>query len=344
VAQTLRSLETSETVSYIAPAPGAGWRPQRRRLALSTAGVLAAGCLAVGIFLAVRPGPENGSPKPGKIVLEDLPADAEVMVDGTKVAATLRDGGKLAVIQAAPGKHTLVFKSHGLSYEAQEVTLAPGEERQVAVRLAPAGPIAQNHAYEGSVDILVWRKDEAQARKLRLTDPGALPLAPGDQIRVTARIKPAAYLYLFWIDEEGKAAPVYPWKPGEWGTRTLTEAPVEALDLPEQGHQGWKITAGREGMESLILLARDAPFAANDEELQRHLDGLPAQQPVQNIHAAVWFENGKVVENDPPRKRLDFTVSNINDPVLRLQERLSQKLQPLARYSAAVSFARQGKN
>jgi serine/threonine protein kinase len=197
-------------------------------------------------------------------------------------------------------------------------------------------------AYQGGVDILVWRKDGDQARKLRLSDPEALPLAPGDQIRVVARIQPAAYLYLFWINEEGKAAPVYPWEPGKWGTRPESEAAVPALELPEQGDQGWKITPGREGMESLIMLARDTPFPANDEELQRLLEGLPAQQPVQNMHAAVWFENGKVVENDPPRKRLDFTVSNINDPVLRLQERLRVKMQTLAHYTAAVSFARQG--
>jgi serine/threonine protein kinase len=275
VAQTLRSLETAETVSYTAPGPSAGWWRKRRRLVLSATAILAAGCLAVGLFFAVRPASEKPAPGAGAA--------------------------------------------------------------------SPSTPLPTPAAYQGGVDILVWRKAGDQAHKLRLTDPEALPLAPGDQIRVTARIQPAAYLYLFWINEEGKAAPVYPWEPGKWGTRPPTEVPVPTLDLPEQGDQGWKITPGREGMESLILLARDTPLTATDEELQRLLDGLPAQQPVQNIHAAAWFENGKVVENDVSRKRLDFTVSNINDPVLRLQDRLRSQLQPLVCYSAAVSFARQGK-
>ena len=84
-------------------------------------------------------------------------------------------------------------------------------------------------------------------------------------------------------------------------------------------------------------------MTADDEDLQRRLGGLPPQQPVQDALAAVWFENGKVVENDPLRKRASFVVTDINDPVLRIQDRLRLQLQPLARYSAAVSFARQGK-
>jgi hypothetical protein len=224
-------------------------------------------------------------------------------------------------------------------------TRAPG---QAAGGVDPSTPLGlsgkanEAPAYHDGVDILVWRTAESEPRKLRLTDAGALPLVPGDQIRITARIQPAAYLYLFWIDEEGSAAPVYPWKPGKWGTRPANEKPVTALDLPEQLTKGFTITAGREGMETLILLARDTPLALDDDDLKRRLRGLPPQRPLQSARAAIWFEDGKVVENDQQRKRADFEISDINDPVLRLQERLRIDLQPLARYSAAVSFARQG--
>jgi len=84
-------------------------------------------------------------------------------------------------------------------------------------------------------------------------------------------------------------------------------------------------------------------LTAGVEDLKRLLGGLAPQRPLQDALSAVWFENGKVVDNDPLRKRASFELADINDPVLRLQERLRRQLQPLARFSAAVSFARQGK-
>jgi serine/threonine protein kinase len=157
--------------------------------------------------------------------------------------------------------------------DPENPTPGPGPKPTTSL---PPTPIA----YHGSVDILVWRTLGNEARHLRLTDLGALPLMPGDQIRLTAHIQPAAFVYLFWIDEEGKAAPVYPWEPGHWGTRPPKETPVPALDLPKQSIQGFTIAPGREGMETLIMLALDSPLTASDADLQHCLGGLPPQYPV----------------------------------------------------------------
>jgi len=96
-------------------------------------------------------------------------------------------------------------------------------------------------------------------------------------------------------------------------------------------------------METLVLLACDRPLAADDAELQSCLGRLPPQRPVQDRRSAVWFENGQVVEHDPARLRAHFKITEIDDPVLRLQKHLRTQLQPLGRFSAAVSFARLGK-
>jgi hypothetical protein len=196
-------------------------------------------------------------------------------------------------------------------------------------------------AYQGSIDLLVWHTDaNQQTRKLRLNDPGALPLHPGDQFRIIVQVQPAGYLYLFWIDTDGAAVPVYPWKPGQWGTRPDQEQPLERLELPPQLTTGYTIDGDVAGMETLVLLVRPDQLSDDDASLRRDLSGLPAQRPVQNPQAAVWFENGRVVENDPLRQRANFEVKEINDPVLRLQDRLVQKLQPRGQFTAAVSFAR----
>jgi hypothetical protein len=56
----------------------------------------------------------------------------------------------------------------------------------------------------------------------------------------------------------------------------------------------------------------------------------------------VSFANGAVVRQDARRQRSHFAVTEINDPVLRLQGLLRERLQPQAAFATAVSFARQG--
>jgi hypothetical protein len=202
-------------------------------------------------------------------------------------------------------------------------------------------------AYQGYVDVQVWRGPDGKAERLRLPDPGALPLRPGDKFRIEAKVEPAAYLYLFWIDTEGQALPLYPWKPptrdgGGWHTRPSEEERRTDLELPP-GDRGYTISGKEEGMQTLLLLARPTPLQADDEEVQRWFAGIKPQRPVQNPLSAVWFENGKVVQDDARRKRQWFEETDIDDPVLRMQELLRGRLQEHAALTTAVSFARQGK-
>jgi hypothetical protein len=208
----------------------------------------------------------------------------------------------------------------------------------------PMGSPTQPPVYRGLVDILIWKTEaNGKVRKLRLNDAGALPVRSGDQVRVTAQVEPAAYLYVFWIDSEGEATPIYPWQPGKWGTRPAAEAPVTRLDLPTRLTAGFTLTGKTNGMETLVLLARDAPLETDDAALRRDLAGLPKMNLLQDPCAAVWFENGRVVDNDADRKRANFEIKDINDPVLQLQEVVKEKLQPRGQFTAAVSFARLAK-
>jgi hypothetical protein len=195
--------------------------------------------------------------------------------------------------------------------------------------------------YSGRVDMIVWSKDGQDIRKLRLGDPNALPLHQGDTVRIEAAVTPAAYLYLFWIDTEGQAVPLYPWKPGRWGTRPAEEEKREELELPANLGKGLALKTNTEGMETLVLLAFAEPLTAEDDEIKRWFAGLGEQRPVQNRFAAVWFENGRVVESDRGRQRVHFEITDINDPVLRVQELLRERLGKRAAFTAAVSFARE---
>ena len=79
-------------------------------------------------------------------MLENLPADAEVLVDGEKVALKLTGDDKPIEIQVAPGKRTLEIKTAGFKMETREVTLASGERKPIGIRLEPLAAVSQKPA------------------------------------------------------------------------------------------------------------------------------------------------------------------------------------------------------
>src|SRR5262249_52945039 len=81
------------------PAPGTGRK--RTWLAVLIGAVLltAAAGVLVAVVLKVKT-------KDGTVVLENVPADAEVLVDGAKVTVTWGEGGKSAEISVKPGTRT----------------------------------------------------------------------------------------------------------------------------------------------------------------------------------------------------------------------------------------------
>jgi hypothetical protein len=194
------------------------------------------------------------------------------------------------------------------------------------------------------VDIRVWRGPDGAAVRYWLSDLGALlPLMAGDKFRIEATTDRPAYLYLFWIDTEGKAVPVYPWQPGKWGTRPEQEQSVAgSLEPHRTATGGYTITGDQPGMETLILVARAERLTLSDEQVQSWFADLPAQRPFQNPEAAVWFENGRIVTEGGKQKR-GFEETDINDPVLRVQGLLKTRIGPHAASTAAVSFARLGR-
>jgi serine/threonine protein kinase len=203
-------------------------------------------------------------------------------------------------------------------------------------------PSAVPDAQKGWVDIRIWRPREDGAVKRRLSDPGALPLHMGDQFRIEAKVITPSYLYLFWIDTDGDAHPLYPWEPGIWDTRPARENPITEIGLPSKTGEGFDINDNVKGMETLLLLARETPLSLGNAELQLRLTGLPRQDKLQSEGSAIWFRNWKEVKDDDDRRSKSFSTSRLNDPVLQLQDTLRERLGNIAPFSSAVSFARLG--
>ena len=83
----------------------------------------------------------------GVIVLENLPEDAEVYVDGNRVTISWPTGGLPAEIFVPPGRRGVMVKMPGFSTFGQEVEIHAGERTGIRVRLEPA--IASNEEKQG---------------------------------------------------------------------------------------------------------------------------------------------------------------------------------------------------
>jgi hypothetical protein len=116
------------------------------------------------------------------------------------------------------------------------------------------------------------------------------------------------------------------------------EKPIANLSLPEALDEGWTVQGGP-GMETLILVARDQPLDPS-LPIKDFFGSLPPQR-LQNDRSLVWFDQGRV-SREQLREPKFFASSEINDPVLKTQRILTERLKSYFPLIRAVSFANRG--
>lgn len=223
----------------------------------------------------------------------------------------------------------------------------------LAIAWWPFGPLARGPGalppLKGSIDIVVARGPEKNRRHLGLDHPEALPLKPGlDYLRIEAKLNRPAYLYLVWVDTEGKASLIHPWDEA-WQRRPFAEERLQELFWPSASTAA-KLGNGPPGTESLLLLARDDKLPEY-VVIEKLFDGLPPQKSLHRREAA-WFENGLLVQGEKDRAAINFDGDRarpllkqqviLNDPVLQTQALLRTKLKDWFPYSRAVCFSSAG--
>jgi hypothetical protein len=205
--------------------------------------------------------------------------------------------------------------------------------------IAPGGrPTAgPTEVLDGEITVTIWNEQVPGRKRLPLDQAGAVPLRPGDQVRLQANLKSPAYAYVIWIDTEGHAIPMYPWLDGEWGKRPDREVPVTSVSLPHPADQGFPMK-GPPGTEMLMLLARHEPLPS-DLEIAELLRVVPPL-PIANIDAALWFADGRLVERGEPSRAPDVKhPQQIADPLLRAQREIQERLGGHFVLSRSVCFA-----
>jgi serine/threonine protein kinase len=207
--------------------------------------------------------------------------------------------------------------------------------------------------FKGSIDIVMSRPGDRQRQLIRLNDPAARPLRAGDQIQIEVRLNRPAYVYVMWIDSEGVVGPVYPWIEGDW-KRRRAEKPVQELVLPDRhigvappggwkGPPTYKVEKGPAGMETMLLLVRSTPLPES-VDLNAALAGLGEQKRNNRdeLNEVAWFEDGRLVRDEEGRAFNLKETQEAQNPVLRLQNTLRNRLGERFEYTRAVTFGNQG--
>jgi serine/threonine protein kinase len=98
---------------------------------------LAVGVMMLGLFAAWVGGAFKAGTPTGMIILENVPVDSDILVDGNQEALPRRGGGEPLEIRAVPGQHRIEVKKAGFGTFATEVTVTAGGSEELSVRLEP---------------------------------------------------------------------------------------------------------------------------------------------------------------------------------------------------------------
>ena len=119
------------------------------------------------------------------------------------------------------------------------------------------------------IDVRVWDPAASQRQGIDIRQPQALPLRPGDQVRLDIHVRPKAYAYVLWIDAQGRIVPVYPWVAGQWSQRG-PEVKIDRLSLPFAAEEAWTMQSEVAGMETIVLLLNDRPCPDLETRIAQH--------------------------------------------------------------------------
>jgi hypothetical protein len=93
-------------------------------------------------------------------------------------------------------------------------------------------------------------------------------------------------------------------------------------------------------METLLLLVRDEPLPP-DVDLAALLGNL-GPQTTSDLQAAGWFKNGDLETGEKDRAPSFKQTRTSDNPVLRTQQVVQQRVKGLFAYTRAVTFGNEG--
>jgi WD40 repeat protein len=182
--------EALERIAREQAAAAANVKPQARRRWPIVVGI-AAGVLLMSLLGMWAGGVFKVKTKDGTIVLENLPADATVLVDGDAVQVEW-SAGKSATIRVASGeKHRLQVEKGDLKLFADAVEIDAGGVKNVSVHLeAAAEPQPAAKLPPPAPELVALRREQIPAEALTMAGDGDAKRAPAGLVGVLGAARP----------------------------------------------------------------------------------------------------------------------------------------------------------
>ncbi len=118
----------------------------------------------------------------GVIVLEGVPQDAEILVDGSKVTLAWPGSGKPLEIRAVPGDHKVEVKKDGFRVFGEIVRVTTDKSSEVTVRLEP--PVVNRPAQEKQTEIRAKEEEEPKTAAVPVPRSDLGRIATGKWVRL----------------------------------------------------------------------------------------------------------------------------------------------------------------
>jgi serine/threonine protein kinase len=194
---------------------------------------------------------------------------------------------------------------------------------------------------DGDLTLRVWSQDGDSKHGLEIDQPGALPVRNSEMVHLEARLDRPGFIYLIWLDSQGRVLPLYPWDPALGFARpTPRTAPQRALHSPPELDKGWEVD-GTSGLETALLLARGSPLPP-EVDLAALVGTLPPTSYGDTHERQTWkltpaLAGPRVLRTG--HRGLKVEPGPIADPLVQAMERL----RPHFDLIQAVRFAHEGK-
>jgi serine/threonine protein kinase len=126
----------------------------------------------------------------GTIVLENLPADADVLVDGGLVTVQSRDGKSVEIRVDPRKKHRLEVKKDGFKVFGEEIEIDAGGRKSVVVRLEPNEPPPARLRVPDEKSKLKLAAPSAGALRFRIPADVEKPVSGSWEVRENELVQP----------------------------------------------------------------------------------------------------------------------------------------------------------
>lgn len=208
--------------------------------------------------------------------------------------------------------------------------------------LARQGPLPGSAPLEGELLVGV-SSPGASLLSQHIDEPGALPARAGGGMQLVARFKQPAYVYLVWLDSQGKVTPLYPWNQDEIEVKDANQPPpargaTRVVVNPSIGDV-WRFGNGS-GLQTVLLLARRTPLPQG-VQLGSLLGVLPPVKMRQADEAAIlgWDHATRSTTTILAQKRgTEAEAREVDQALLALMDRLADQFE----FIRAVRFAHDG--